>query len=84
MVKIDLSGVPSFGGEMMRQAELAYVRIASGEGELGKWNGWLELPGAVSPDMINRINETAEKIIGESCHAVWLILRFVFLLCSKD
>ena len=72
MVKIDLSGVPAPGGEMMRAAELAYARVASGEGELGKWNGWLHPERFITPVELDGIITAAEKIRSESQSVVVL------------
>ena len=72
MVKIDLSGVPAPGGEMMRAAELAYARVASGEAELGKWNGWLHPERFITPVELDGIITAAEKIRSESQSVVVL------------
>ncbi len=69
MVKIDLSGAPAPGGEMLREAELAYARVVSGEGELGKWNGWLHPELFISQVELDGIITAAEKIKSEA-HSV--------------
>lgn len=66
MVNINLSGVPGLGDDLIDTARQSYGRLASGDGKLGNWNGWMNYPVSISPDEIHSINNTAEKIISES------------------